>query len=73
MPFSSVTLIQGDTALTPDQGPTCPGSLSIQNGGMQIRQACATAREALLEAGSRLSLPERPQGEERHRSGEIRW
>ena len=56
VPFSSVTLIQGDTALTPDQGPTY-GSLSIQNGGMQIRQACATAREALLEeAGSRLGL-----------------
>jgi CO/xanthine dehydrogenase Mo-binding subunit len=33
--------------LTPDQGITW-GSLSIQNGGMQIRQAAATAREALL-------------------------
>jgi nicotinate dehydrogenase subunit B len=48
VPFSSVKLIQGDTALTPDQGVTF-GSLSIQNGGMQIRQACATAREALLQ------------------------
>jgi nicotinate dehydrogenase subunit B len=48
VPFSSVKLIQGDTALTPDQGPTL-GSLSIQSGGMQIRQACATAREALLQ------------------------
>jgi nicotinate dehydrogenase subunit B len=43
-----VTIIQGDTALTPDQGPTY-GSLSIQSGGMQIRQAAATARRALLE------------------------
>jgi nicotinate dehydrogenase subunit B len=42
-----VTVIQGDTMLTPDQGVTF-GSLSIQNGGMQIRQAAATAREALL-------------------------
>ena len=42
-----VTVIQGDTALTPDQGITF-GSQSIQIGGMQIRQAAATAREALL-------------------------
>jgi len=47
VPFDHVTVIQGDTALTPDQGITW-GSLSIQNGGMQIRQAAATAREALL-------------------------
>ena len=47
VPLDRVTVIQGDTALTPDQGITW-GSLSIQNGGMQIRQAAATAREALL-------------------------
>src|SRR5437879_11115367 len=47
VPLDRVTVIQGDTALTPDQGITF-GSLSIQNGGMQIRQAAATAREALL-------------------------
>ena len=47
VPLDRVTVIQGDTALTPDQGVTF-GSLSIQNGGMQIRQAAATAREALL-------------------------
>jgi CO/xanthine dehydrogenase Mo-binding subunit len=47
VPLDHVTVIQGDTALTPDQGITW-GSLSIQNGGMQIRQAAATAREALL-------------------------
>jgi nicotinate dehydrogenase subunit B len=45
--FESVSLIQGDTLLTPDQGPTF-GSLSIQNGGMQLRRAAATARQALL-------------------------
>src|SRR5207247_6350504 len=40
--------------LTPDQGKTW-GSLSIQVGGMQIRNAAANARAALLEqAGSRL-------------------
>ena len=47
VPLDRVTVIQGDTALTPDQGITW-GSLSIQNGGMQIRLAAATAREALL-------------------------
>jgi len=51
VPLHRVTLIQGDTALTPDQGPTY-GSLSIQNGGMQIRQASATARKHLLELAS---------------------
>lgn len=48
VPLGKVTMIQGDTALTPDQGITW-GSLTIQAGGMQIRQACATAREALLD------------------------
>jgi CO/xanthine dehydrogenase Mo-binding subunit len=51
VPFSKVILIQGDTLTTPDQGPTY-GSLSIQIGGMQIRQACATAREALINAAA---------------------
>jgi nicotinate dehydrogenase subunit B len=45
--MSHVTVIQGDTALTPDQGTTS-GSLSVQNGGMQLRRAAATARRALL-------------------------
>lgn len=48
VPLERVTIVQGDTALTPDQGNTW-GSLTIQAGGMQIRQACATAREALLD------------------------
>ncbi|MGO9832379.1 MAG: molybdopterin cofactor-binding domain-containing protein [Myxococcaceae bacterium] len=57
VPFDSVEVIQGDTLLTPDQGTTW-GSLSIQNGGMQIRQAAATAREALLTQGAqRLGIP----------------
>src|SRR6185436_10937355 len=47
VPFNRVTVIQGDTALTPDQGITS-GSFSIQGAGMQIRQAAATARQALL-------------------------
>jgi nicotinate dehydrogenase subunit B len=56
VPIANVEIIQGDTALTPDQGPTY-GSLSIQNGGVQIRQAAATARSAILgEAASRLGV-----------------
>ena len=53
-----VTMIQGDTELTPNQGPTY-ASLTIQDGGMQIRRAAATAREALLDqAASRLKVRE---------------
>src|SRR5262249_49217093 len=51
VPLHVVTVIQGDTLLTPDQGVTF-GSLSIQNGGMQIRQAAATARAALIAEGA---------------------
>lgn len=52
-----VNVIQGDTALTPDQGATY-GSQSIQIGGVQLRQAAATARSALLdEAAKRLGAP----------------
>jgi len=51
-----ITFIEGDTALTPDQGRTS-GSNGIQVGGVQIRQAAATARKALVElAAQRLSV-----------------
>jgi nicotinate dehydrogenase subunit B len=54
VPFAQVELIEGDTALTPDQGTTW-GSLSIQVGGMQLRQAAAAARQPLLaEAAKKL-------------------
>src|SRR5438477_7308666 len=43
-----IQYVEGDTAHTPDQGRTS-GSSGIQRGGMQIRQAAATAREALIE------------------------
>jgi len=48
LPLDRVKLVQGDTELTPDQGPTW-ASLSIQICGMRIRQAAATARKALTE------------------------
>ena len=57
VPLDRVTVVQGDTALTPDQGPTY-GSLSIQNGGVQIRQAAATARKHLVGlAAQKLGVP----------------
>jgi len=52
-----MTLVEGDTATTPDQGPTW-GSLTVQNGGVQIRQAAATARRALVAAAAdKLGVP----------------
>jgi len=59
VPLSRIKLIQGDTTLTPDQGPTW-GSLSVQIGGMQLRNAAATAKAALLEeAAKRLDAKKR--------------
>jgi CO/xanthine dehydrogenase Mo-binding subunit len=46
--FSRVRVVQGDTALTPEQGTTW-GSLSVQIGGIQVRQASAAAKAKLLE------------------------
>jgi nicotinate dehydrogenase subunit B len=41
--IDKIQYVDGDTALTPNQGRTS-GSNGIQRGGMQIRQAAATAR-----------------------------
>jgi len=48
----AIMLVEGDTALTPDQGPTA-GSTGIAQGGMQIRRAAATARRALLRLAAK--------------------
>jgi nicotinate dehydrogenase subunit B len=54
---SRITMIEGDTLLCPDQGSTS-GSTGIAVGGVQIRQAAATARQALLaRASERLGAP----------------
>ena len=51
-----IKYVDGDTALTPNQGRTS-GSNGIQRGGMQIRQAAATARKALIDfAAQRLKM-----------------
>jgi len=53
--IDKIKYVEGDTALTPDQGRTS-GSNGIQRGGVQIRQAAATARKALVElAAQRLN------------------
>ena len=57
IPVERIALVEGDTALTPDQGPTA-GSSGIMRGGVQIRQAAATARQALLKlASAKMNVP----------------
>ena len=53
-----IAMIEGDSALTPNQGAT-GGSYGVARGGMQLRQAAATARQALIAlAAPRLARPE---------------
>jgi CO/xanthine dehydrogenase Mo-binding subunit len=59
LPMRSVKIVQGDTDLTPNQGTTW-GSLSIQIGGAQIRQAAAAARRALVDEAA-LKLGAKPE------------
>jgi len=57
VPLERIAMIEGDTALTPNQGATA-GSYGIARGGAQLRQAAATARQALLaQAAQRLYRP----------------
>ena len=52
-----VTVVQGDTGRTPNQGYTV-GSKTLQFGGPPIRQAAAEARQTLLGlASTRLGIP----------------
>ena len=57
VPLDRVTLVQGDTATTPDQGTTA-GSKSLQVAGPLLRQAAAEARRILLDrASEKLGVP----------------
>ena len=57
VPPERIAMIEGDTALTPNQGATA-GSYGIARGGAQIRQAAATARQVLVtQAARRLGKP----------------
>jgi nicotinate dehydrogenase subunit B len=56
IPFDRVTVVLGDTARTPNQGPTI-ASETIQVTAKPLRQAAATARQVLLaRAAERLRL-----------------
>ncbi len=57
IPVERITVVDGDTGLCPDQGGT-GGSTGLTRGGTEIRQAAATARQALLALGAtRLNRP----------------
>jgi CO/xanthine dehydrogenase Mo-binding subunit len=47
LPVSRIEMVEGDSALTPNQGPTA-GSSGVMRGGVELRQAAATLREGLL-------------------------
>src|SRR5689334_12184377 len=51
IPVESVSIVEGDTALVPDHGGT-GGSTGVPRGGVDVRQAAATARQALLNIGA---------------------
>src|SRR5262245_26233084 len=50
-----ISVVEGDTALTPDQGGT-GGSTGITRGGAELRQAAATARQALVKLGANADM-----------------
>ena len=51
LPFDRITMVMGDTAVTPDQWMT-GASTTIAQGGMELRRACATARAVLHARGA---------------------
>jgi nicotinate dehydrogenase subunit B len=51
IPFERFTVVEGDTALVPDHGGT-GGSSGIPVGAKRVREAAATARQALLRLGA---------------------
>lgn len=69
LPIDRIKLVEGDTALTPDQGPTS-GSNGIPKGGMQLRRAAATARQHMIRLGA--EKLGRPASELDAMDGEVR-
>ena len=51
VPVERVSVVEGDTALVPDHGGT-GGSSGIPRGAVDVRQAAATARQAILNLGA---------------------
>src|SRR6266446_3181544 len=57
IPADRISIVDGDTGVCPDQGGT-GGSTGLTRGGTDVRQAAATARQALLALGAaRLNRP----------------
>ncbi|PQA75941.1 molybdopterin cofactor-binding domain-containing protein [Rhodoferax sp. TS-BS-61-7] len=52
LPVARIDLVEGDTALTPNQGPTV-GSTGVMRGGIELRLAAATLREEILALASK--------------------
>ncbi|HYR45263.1 MAG TPA: molybdopterin cofactor-binding domain-containing protein [Terriglobia bacterium] len=50
VPVDRINVVEGDTALTPNQGGT-GGSTGIPQGAVELRRAAATARQALSKMG----------------------
>jgi CO/xanthine dehydrogenase Mo-binding subunit len=69
IPFERFTVIEGDTAVTPDHGGT-GGSSGIPRGAADIRRVAATAREAVLDLASKQL--NRPASELTIVNGEVR-
>ena len=69
LPVERVALVEGDTALTPDQGST-GGSTGLTRGGVEVRQAAATARQAIIALGA--AQLQRPATELTIADGQVR-
>src|SRR6476646_4415926 len=69
IPARRITVLDGDTALCPDQGGT-GGSTGLTRGGTEIRQAAATARQVLIALGA--ARLDRPAAELTIVDGEVR-
>jgi nicotinate dehydrogenase subunit B len=52
VPVERIAIIEGDTSITPDQGGT-GGSTGVPIGAVAVRQAAATARQAILNLGAK--------------------
>ena len=69
IPVERFSVVEGDTATTPNHGGT-GGSSGIPRGAADIRRAAATARQALLELGAKQL--NRPAAELTIAAGEVR-
>src|SRR5580704_9451727 len=69
IPVDRFTVVEGDTATTPDHGGT-GGSSGVPRGAADIRRAAATARVALLQIAS--AQLNRPASELTITDGEVR-